>query len=115
MKLCPSCMSEREEHEFHADARARDGLQRRCKACRQSKDKGKTQTQIAETQLHATVPPDWRVAGTAFGLGNGYARSYDGDWWRVSGTRLLPVYADDVRMHVMARGASEIRRVLEEA
>lgn len=107
-------MSERENSEFHADARARDGLQRRCKACRQSKDKGKTQRQIAETQLHATFPPDWRIAGTAFGLGNGYARSFDGDWWRVSGTRLLPVYADDVRGDVLAMGKSEIRRILGE-
>ena len=113
MKLCVSCMSERENHEFHADARARDGLQRRCKACRQSKDKGKAQRQVAETQLHATIPPDWRIAGTAFGIAAGYARSFDGDWWRVCGTELKPVYADDVRASVLAMGKSEIRRILE--
>jgi len=108
-------MSERERSEFHADARARDGLQRRCKACRAAKDKGRTQTQIAETQLHATIPPDWRIAGTAFGLAGGYARSYDGDWWRVRGESLVPVYADDVVACVLATGASEINRILENA
>ena len=66
-------------------------------------------------ELLRTVPPDWRVAGTAFRVSAGFARSFDGDWWRVSGEKLLPVYADDVRAQVLATGASEIKRILENA
>lgn len=107
-------MSEREEREFHLDARARDGLQRRCKRCRASKDKGKhPQKQTADSvEMLQTVPPDWRVAGTAFRVSAGYARSCDGDWWRVSGTRLRPVYADDVARSALPMGRAEVKRIL---
>ena len=115
-------MSEREESEFHADPRMRDGRARKCKACankkmralRAARKTGQIQSRT-KPQLYSTVPPDWRVSGLAFPIAAGYARSYDGDWWRVLGTELKPVYADDVRMHVMARGASEIKRILENA
>ena len=115
-------MSEREDHEFHADPRMRGGLARRCKACtnkatremRTARKTGQVQAPM-RPEVHATIPSDWRIAGTAFGLGNGYARSYDGDWWRVSGEKLLPVYADDVKAGVLATGESEIKRILENA
>lgn len=107
-------MSEREEREFHADARARDGLQRRCKACRASKDKGKhPQKQATDSvEMLQAVPPDWRIAGTAFRVTAGYARSFDGDWWQVSGTKLKPVYADDVQAWALPMGRAEVERIL---
>lgn len=112
-------MSEREEHEFHADPRVRGGLARRCKACtnkatraqRAARRSGQAQAP-EDAAVHAQIPPDWRIAGTAFQVAAGYARSYDGDWWRVSGTRLLPVYADDVSGRVMPRGREMVERIV---
>lgn len=112
-------MSEREDHEFHADPRVRGGLARRCKACvnrslrelRAARKTGQVQS-TTDALVHLTVPPDWRIAGTAFRVAAGYARSFDGDWWRVSGTKLRPVYADDVQAWALAMGRNEVEQIV---
>lgn len=112
-------MSEREDCEFHADPRVRGGLARRCKACvnsaarevRAARKSGQAQAPM-DAQTHSQLPPDWRVAGTAFQVTRMYARSYDGDWWRVSGTRLRPVFADEVSMRVLPMGRARVERIV---
>lgn len=62
--------------------------------------------------LFAEVPSDYKVSGLAFQLPRRYARSADGDWYRVVGARLKPLMADDVDEEVLARGREYVAQIL---
>lgn len=62
--------------------------------------------------LFAEVPSDYRVSGLAFQLPRKYARSADGDWYRVVGARLRPVMADEVDMYVLEKGREFVAQIL---
>lgn len=62
--------------------------------------------------LFAEVPSDYRVSGLAFQMPRRYARSADGDWYKVVGARLRPVMADEVDEEVLMRGREYVAQIL---
>ena len=107
-------MSEREDHEFWPEKRVKSGRARVCKWCASGVKAGPQSQPVADAEVRTTIPADYRVSGLAFAMPGGYARNVDGDWWRVQGDKLRPIWADDVRARVLAVGKSEINRILGE-
>ena len=67
----------------------------------------------SSTALFRDIPSDYRISGLAFQIAPGYARSADGDWYRVQGRRWMkPVMADEVDAETLRKGRERVAEIL---
>ncbi len=123
MKLCRRCQIVKPVEEFYRLRSSEDGRSGVCKTCQlaetprpRPKDERQRQ-QVREVQVYTRVPRDYRISGLAFRIpgtptSGRYARSVDGDWYRVRGNDLRPVWADQVDEWIVAIGAATVERIV---
>lgn len=123
MKRCRRCQIVKPVEEFYRLRSSEDGRAGVCKTCRLAetprpspKDERQRQ-QVREVQVYTRVPKDYRVSGLAFRIPGTsrtgrYARSIDGDWYRIRGNDLRPAWVDQVDEQIVAMGAITVERIV---
>jgi len=112
VKTCPRCHQDKPADAYTRDRSRPDGLERVCRECRSPTRPPAQRQRIGSVALFREVPSDWRVSGLAFAVDPRFARSADGDWYRIGNKSMALIDADVVDADVLAKGRDRVAEIL---